>query len=87
MVRNRWKVILIQKGDFKEEIYRMDLQSRLCLTVGSRNLIKTGKYHCRKSSALRKYQRTINRAAKLRFEAEGGMKHRHFVKECDELKR
>ena len=77
----------MRKGDFKEEICRTDLWTRSYLTVGSTNLIKTGKYHCRKSFALQKYQRTINRAVKLRSEVEGGMKHLHLVKECDEFKR
>ena len=77
----------MQKGDFKEEICRIDLRSRSYLTIGSMTLIKTGKYHCKNIFALRKYERTINMALKLRYEAEGGMKHRHLLKECDELKR
>ena len=81
------EVILMWKGDFKEEICRIDLWSRSYLTVGSMAPIKTGKNHCRKSFELQKYHRTINRAAKLRSEAEGGMKRRHLVKECDKLKR
>ena len=87
MVRNCCEVILIRKGDFKEEICREDLWSRSCMIVGSMAPIKTGKYHCRKSFALRKYRRTINRAAKLRSESEEGMKRQHLVKECNELKR
>ena len=74
MVRNRCEVILIQKGDSKEEICRRDLGSISYLIVGSMTPIKTSKYQCKKSFALQKYQRTINRAAKLRSEAEGGMK-------------
>ena len=87
MVKNPCEVILMQKGDIKEEKCRTDLRSISYLTIGSMALIKTGKYHCRKSFALQKYQRTINMTAKLRFDAKGGMKRRHLVKECNELKR
>ena len=75
------------KGDFKEEICRIYLQYISYMTVGSTALITTSKYHCRKTFALWKYHRTVNRNEKLRSEAEGGMKHQHLVKECDELKR